>query len=96
LYLKGSSDEFIDANIQLALATVRKVKELKGISSCIVSCNTAIMPPKYFLLSLFQTSELDLSVLYFELQVFPDQPEKRRGSQLFGAALDAVHIRYSN
>ncbi|KAJ1690460.1 hypothetical protein LUZ63_014615 [Rhynchospora breviuscula] len=54
---KGSSDEFIDANIQLALAIVRKVKELKGIGSCIV---------------------------------FPDQPEKRRASELFGAALDAI------
>ncbi|KAF3323145.1 protein LOW PSII ACCUMULATION 3 [Carex littledalei] len=54
---KGSSDEFIDANIQLALAIVRKVKELKGIKSCIV---------------------------------FPDQPEKRRASELFGVALDAI------
>ncbi|KAJ3693921.1 hypothetical protein LUZ60_009401 [Juncus effusus] len=54
---KGSSDEFIDANIQLALAIVRKLKELKGIRCRIV---------------------------------FPDQPEKRRGTQLFGVALDAI------
>ncbi|KAK6915129.1 protein of unknown function DUF1995 [Dillenia turbinata] len=33
---KGSSDEFIDANIQLALAAVRKLQERKGLRSCIV------------------------------------------------------------
>ncbi|EEC72347.1 hypothetical protein OsI_05588 [Oryza sativa Indica Group] len=54
---KGSSDEFIDANIQLALAVARKLKELKGTRSCIV---------------------------------FPDLPEKRRASQLFGTALDSI------
>ncbi|XP_072977949.1 protein LPA3 [Typha angustifolia] len=54
---KGSSDEFIDANIQLALAVVRKLQEMKGTRSCIV---------------------------------FPDQPEKRRASQLFRAAFDTI------
>ncbi|OEL21684.1 Protein LOW PSII ACCUMULATION 3, chloroplastic [Dichanthelium oligosanthes] len=54
---KGSSDEFIDANIQLALVVARKLKELKGTRSCIV---------------------------------FPDQPEKRRASQLFKTAIDMV------
>ncbi|KAM0945212.1 putative protein LOW PSII ACCUMULATION 3 [Dioscorea sansibarensis] len=54
---KGSSDEFIDANIQLALAVVRKLQEIKGSKSCIV---------------------------------FPDRPEKRRASKLFGAALDTI------
>ncbi|TVU33658.1 hypothetical protein EJB05_25488, partial [Eragrostis curvula] len=54
---KGSSDEFIDANIQLALAVARKLKELKGTRSCIV---------------------------------FPDQPEKRRASQLFQTAIDTI------
>ncbi|CAN6481597.1 unnamed protein product [Victoria cruziana] len=33
---KGSSDEFIDANIQLALAVVKKLNEAKGINACIV------------------------------------------------------------
>ncbi|CAA6666651.1 unnamed protein product [Spirodela intermedia] len=33
---KGSSDEFIDANIQLALAVVRKVQEMRGTRTCIV------------------------------------------------------------
>ncbi|XP_066329046.1 protein LPA3-like [Miscanthus floridulus] len=33
---KGSSDEFIDANIQLALVVARKLKELKGTRSCIL------------------------------------------------------------
>nr|BAJ93560.1 predicted protein [Hordeum vulgare subsp. vulgare] len=33
---KGSSDEFIDANVQLALAVVRDLKKLKGTRSCIV------------------------------------------------------------
>ncbi|XP_010270502.1 PREDICTED: protein LOW PSII ACCUMULATION 3, chloroplastic isoform X2 [Nelumbo nucifera] len=33
---KGSSDEFIDANIQLALAVVRKLQERKGTRACIV------------------------------------------------------------
>ncbi|KAK3151971.1 hypothetical protein QOZ80_2BG0152750 [Eleusine coracana subsp. coracana] len=54
---KGSSDEFIDANIQLALTVARKLKELKGTRSCIV---------------------------------FPDQPEKRRASQLFRTAIDTI------
>ncbi|KAF8677258.1 hypothetical protein HU200_046740 [Digitaria exilis] len=54
---KGSSDEFIDANIQLALVVARKLKELKGTKSCIV---------------------------------FPDQPEKRRASQLFRTAIDTI------
>ncbi|KAK9109523.1 hypothetical protein Sjap_017583 [Stephania japonica] len=54
---KGSSDEFIDANIQLALAVVKKLQEKKGMNSCIV---------------------------------FPDKPEKRRASQLFRTAFDAV------
>ncbi|CAN6325299.1 unnamed protein product, partial [Urochloa humidicola] len=54
---KGSSDEFIDANIQLALVVARKLKELKGTRSCIV---------------------------------FPDQPEKRRASELFRTAIDTI------
>ncbi|PON77819.1 Protein LOW PSII ACCUMULATION [Parasponia andersonii] len=33
---KGSSDEFIDANIQLALAVVRKLRERREIRACIV------------------------------------------------------------
>ncbi|KAG9442563.1 hypothetical protein H6P81_018417 [Aristolochia fimbriata] len=33
---KGSSDEFIDANIQLVLAVVRKLNEMKGTRACIV------------------------------------------------------------
>ncbi|RWW12085.1 hypothetical protein GW17_00024262, partial [Ensete ventricosum] len=32
---KGNSDEFIDANIQLALAVARKLQEMKGARSCI-------------------------------------------------------------
>ncbi|KAJ6837149.1 protein LOW PSII ACCUMULATION 3, chloroplastic [Iris pallida] len=56
---KGSSDEFIDANIQLALAVVRNLKEMKGIRSCIV---------------------------------FPDQPEKRRASQMFQTAIDTIGV----
>jgi hypothetical protein len=36
-FLQGSSDEFIDANIQLALVVARKLKELKGTRTCIVS-----------------------------------------------------------
>lgn len=37
LSMKGSSDEFIDANIQLALAVVRKVQEMRGTRARIVS-----------------------------------------------------------
>ncbi|OVA00639.1 protein of unknown function DUF1995 [Macleaya cordata] len=33
---KGSSDEYIDANVQLVLAVVRKLQERKGTRSCIV------------------------------------------------------------
>ncbi|XVF86335.1 hypothetical protein PTKIN_Ptkin18bG0031200 [Pterospermum kingtungense] len=35
-YVKGSSDEFIDANIQLALAVVRKLQEKVETRACIV------------------------------------------------------------
>lgn len=35
--VKGSSDEFIDANIQLALAVVRKLQERIETRACIVS-----------------------------------------------------------
>ncbi|KAM2988595.1 hypothetical protein FF2_002669 [Malus domestica] len=33
---KGSSDEFIDANVQLVLAVVRKLKEIRETRACIV------------------------------------------------------------
>lgn len=35
--MKGSSDEFSDANIQLALAVVQKLQEKKETKACIVS-----------------------------------------------------------
>ncbi|KAI3956217.1 hypothetical protein MKW98_008735 [Papaver atlanticum] len=54
---KGSSDEYIEANVQLVLAVVRKLQQRKGIRSCIV---------------------------------FPDAPEKRRGSKIFKTALDSI------
>lgn len=34
--MKGSSDEFIDANIQLCLAVVRNLQEKKETRACIV------------------------------------------------------------
>lgn len=34
--MKGSSDEFSDANIQLALAVVRKLQEKQETRACIV------------------------------------------------------------
>ncbi|MCO5599708.1 hypothetical protein L7F22_053813 [Adiantum nelumboides] len=33
---KGSSDEFLDANIQLVLALVRKIHQIRGVSSRVV------------------------------------------------------------
>ena len=36
IHVKGSSDEFIDANIQLVLAVVRKLQERKETKACIV------------------------------------------------------------
>uniref|UniRef100_A0ACD5TBI7 Uncharacterized protein n=1 Tax=Avena sativa TaxID=4498 RepID=A0ACD5TBI7_AVESA len=54
---KGSSDEFIDANVQLALAVVRSLKKLRETRACIV---------------------------------FPDQPEKRRASEIFKTAIDSI------
>ncbi|KAL5713763.1 Protein lpa3 [Ranunculus cassubicifolius] len=54
---KGSSDEFVDANIQLIVAILRKLREAKGTRTCIV---------------------------------FPDNPEKRRASQIFKAAIDTI------
>lgn len=36
-YVKGSSDEFSDANIQLVLAVVQKLQEKKETKACIVS-----------------------------------------------------------
>ncbi|KAI3802601.1 hypothetical protein L1987_30740 [Smallanthus sonchifolius] len=54
---KGSSDEFTDANVQLALAVVMKLQENRETRACIV---------------------------------FPDQPERRRASELFKSAIDLV------
>ncbi|XP_051135200.1 protein LPA3 isoform X2 [Andrographis paniculata] len=54
---KGSSDDFSDANIQLALAVVKKLKEKQETRARIV---------------------------------FPDKPEKRRASELFGTAMDLI------
>ncbi|KAG9159264.1 hypothetical protein Leryth_024223 [Lithospermum erythrorhizon] len=53
---KGSSDEFSDANIQLALAVVRKLKEKKETQACIVFPDT---PEKRRATQLFKTA-LDL------------------------------------
>ncbi|XP_043713703.1 protein LPA3 isoform X1 [Telopea speciosissima] len=50
---KGSSDEFNDANIQLALAVVRKLQEKKGTRSCIVFPDK---PEKRRATQLFQTA----------------------------------------
>lgn len=38
--IQGNSDEFIDANIQLVLAVARKLQEMKGTRTCIVSLIT--------------------------------------------------------
>lgn len=54
---KGSSDEFVDANIQLIVAIIRKLQEAKQMRTCIV---------------------------------FPDNPEKRRASQLFKTTIDTI------
>ncbi|GKB64326.1 protein low PSII accumulation 3, chloroplastic [Tanacetum coccineum] len=54
---KGSSDEFSDANVQLALAVVRKLQVNRETRACIV---------------------------------FPDNPEKRRASELFKSAIDLI------
>ncbi|KAF9603680.1 hypothetical protein IFM89_037443 [Coptis chinensis] len=54
---KGSSDDFIEANVQLAVAIIRNLQERKGTRACIV---------------------------------FPDNPEKRRASKLFKAAIDTI------
>jgi hypothetical protein len=35
-FWQGASDEFIDANIQLAMTLARKLYETKGITSCLV------------------------------------------------------------
>lgn len=88
--VKGSSDEFIDANIQLALAVVRKLRERKETRTCIVSIIFAFL---CMLLTLnFGWRDVDFSHSFW-IQVFPDKPEKRRASELFKAALDSVtHI----
>lgn len=48
ILVKGSSDEFIDANIQLALAVVRKLHDTKGTRSCIVSFYLIAIRPLSF------------------------------------------------
>lgn len=88
LLLQGSSDEFIDANIQLALVVARKLKELKGTRSCIVSSSFICQPSCKYALQMQNHAHL-LSSSWF--QVFPDQPEKRRASQLFRTAIDTVN-----
>ncbi|THG06237.1 hypothetical protein TEA_025826 [Camellia sinensis var. sinensis] len=75
---KGSSDEFIDANIQLALAVARKLKERKETRACIVFPDK---PEKRRASELFKSA--------FDL-VFPDKPEKRRASELFKSAFDLI------
>ncbi|KAJ4962894.1 hypothetical protein NE237_022833 [Protea cynaroides] len=50
---KGSSDEFIDANVQLVLAVIRKLQEKKGTRSCIVFPDK---PEKRRSSQLFQTA----------------------------------------
>ena len=89
LLLQGSSDEFIDANIQLALVVARKLKELKGTRSCIVSSSffTRHHSDRYAV-EVRNRAHL-LSSSWF--QVFPDQPEKRRASQIFRTAIDTVN-----
>lgn len=49
--MQGSSDEFNDANIQLALAVARKVEELKGTRACIV-CFGLKITPRFFIFKL--------------------------------------------
>lgn len=81
-YVKGSSDEFIDANIQLALAVVRKLQKRKETQACIVR-------GYFYLQKVYFHSKYKLNFLLL-FQVFPDKPEKRRASELFKAALDSV------
>lgn len=86
--MKGSSDEFIDANIQLALAVVKKLKERRETRACIVRRDQL-----YFMWILFKFSLTvkEINTANFILpQVFPDKPEKRRASELFKAAFDSV------
>lgn len=81
-HVKGSSDDFIDANIQLALAVVRKLQQKVETRACIVRIFF------HLLISSFLSNDMLNFLLLF--QVFPDKPEKRRASQLFKAALDSV------
>nr|GEY13809.1 hypothetical protein [Tanacetum cinerariifolium] len=55
--IMGGLDEFSDANVQLALAVVRKLQVNRETRACIV---------------------------------FPDNPEKRRASELFKSAIDLI------
>lgn len=90
--VKGSSDDFIDANIQLAVAVVRKLKERKGTRVCIVrrDYQTTFLLMWFFVLL---TCERKWMLMCCgSLQVFPDQPEKRRASELFKSAFDLVTI----
>jgi len=88
LLLQGSSDEFIDANIQLALVVARKLKELRGTRSCIVSSSFIHRHWDRYAVQVQDRAHL-LTSSWF--QVFPDQPEKRRASQIFRTAIDTVN-----
>ncbi|XP_044410753.1 protein LPA3 isoform X2 [Triticum aestivum] len=85
---KGSSDEFIDANVQLALAVVRDLKKLKGTRSCIVSSGSTLHPLSSKFVPRVRNHAHPFSSSPF--QVFPDQPEKRRASQIFKTAIDQI------
>ncbi|CAM8986244.1 unnamed protein product [Rhodiola kirilowii] len=55
---KGSSDDFIDANIQLVLSLVRNLQEKKPTNKACI--------------------------------IFPDNPERRRATEIFKSALDLI------
>lgn len=84
--VKGSSDDFIDANIQLALAVVRKLQERMEARACIVRREdifNVVTCAFFFIILQFSSYEI-------YTQVFPDKPEKRRASELFKAAFELV------
>jgi hypothetical protein len=88
-FLQGSSDEFIDANVQLALAVVRNLKQLRGTRSCIVSSSSTLHACSSTFVPGVPTNHAH-PFSSSPSQVFPDQPEKRRASQIFKTAIDSV------
>lgn len=67
--MKGSSDDFSDANIQLVLAVVRKLQEKLETRACIVRNNSA-MSSSFFFTSSWRDSDFHFEEILRYVTIF--------------------------